>query len=466
MTLTVRVVLRSLIVMALVLTAVAVLIFEIVTVWGRAETDRIARDEADRLVAIFTTEIEKSALSAGEFDQATLATDARQALASYAGGPLHLATISVGDSRLRSDTGPASLIALANSGRLPEPQPGLLRTVASAAGSLRTVDVPVQDESGNTLAVVSVLVPQAETRSATRIVLFGSIGAGLVGLVIGSIALPLVVRRSLKPLKDVTQAVEDISLADLSARVPVPDTGDEVAELATEFNRMIERIAEDEETRRRYLAAISHEVRTPLAIAEGHLEMWETLGPAEGQSASDMARTVQRELERLRRVLDDLLAVARGADDLAVRSEPVFLPDVIDALRSRITGLGHADIEIQAPPPDVVLGDQARIEQALLNLLKNAVEHNPEGTQVVLSTRVEGEHVVFTVADTGSGIAAELRPRVFEPFVTSRDSSADRIAGLGLAVVQSLTRAQGGTVSLDTSPAGTTIEIRLPRALA
>lgn len=466
MTLTVRVVLRSLIVMALVLTAVAALIFEIVTVWGRSETDRIARDEADRLVAIFTTEVAESVQAGAGFDEATLVTDARQALTSYAGGPLHLATISVGDARLRSDTGPASLVALANSGRLPEPQPGLLRTVASDAGSLRSIDVPVEDDAGNTLAIVSVLVPQDETRSATRIVLIGSIGAGLVGLLIGSIALPLVVRRSLKPLKEVTHAVEDISLADLSARVPVPDTGDEVAELASEFNRMIDRIAEDEETRRRYLAAISHEVRTPLAIAEGHLEMWETLGPAEGQSASDMARTVQRELERLRRVLDDLLAVARGADDLAVRSEPVFLPDVIDALRSRITGLGHADIDIQPPPPDVVLGDQARIEQTLLNLLKNAVEHNPEGTHVALSTQVLGDQIVFSVSDNGSGIPTELRPRVFEPFVSSRDSSADRIAGLGLAVVQSLTRAQGGEVRLDTSSSGTTIQIRLPRARA
>jgi len=466
MTLTVRVVVRSLIVMALVLTAVAVLIFEIVTVWGRSETDRIARDEADRLVAIFSTKVEEFAEAGDGFNEASLVTEARQALASYAGGPLHLATISVGDSRLRSDIGPASLIALANSGRLPEPEPGLLRTVASDAGSLRTVDVPVQDTSGNTLAIVSVLVPQGETRAATRIVLFGSIGAGLVGLVIGSIALPLVVRRSLKPLKEVTQAVEDISLADLSARVPVPETGDEVAELATEFNRMIERIADDEETRRRYLAAISHEVRTPLAIAEGHLEMWETLGPAEGQSASDMARTVQRELERLRRVLDDLLAVARGADDLAVRSEPVFLPDVIDAVRSRITGLGHADIEIQAPPPDVVLGDQARIEQTLLNLLKNAVEHNPEGTRVVLATRVEGDQIVFSVSDNGAGIPSDLLPRVFEPFVSSRDASADRIAGLGLAVVQSLTRAQGGSANLDSGAWGTRVEIRLPRALA
>lgn len=454
------------IVMALILTAVAVLIFEIVTVWGRTETDRIARDEADRLVAIFTTEIEESAQSGASLDEVTLITDARQALTGYAGGPLHLATISVGDARLRSDTGPASLIALANSGRLPEPQSGVLRTVASDAGSLRSIDVPVQDGAGNTLAVVSILVPQDETRSATRIVLFGSIGAGLIGLLIGAIALPLVVRRSLRPLKEVTEAVGDISLADLSARVPVPETGDEVAELATEFNRMIERIAEDDETRRRYLAAISHEVRTPLAIAEGHLEMWETLGPADGQSASDMARIVQRELERLRRVLDDLLAVARGAEDLAVRSEPVFLPDVIDALRSRITGLGHANIDIQDPPPDVVLGDQARIEQTLLNLLKNAVEHNTEGTRVELSTRVEGDQIVLAVSDNGSGIPTEILPRVFDPFVSSRDSSADRIAGLGLAVVQSLTRAQGGSVDLRSSLSGTAVEVRLPRAQA
>jgi two-component system, OmpR family, sensor kinase len=466
MTLTARVALHSLTVMALVLTAVAVLMFEIVTVWSRSEIDRIARDEADRLVSIFTLKVEESSLVSTGLDTDTLTTDARQALASYAGGPLHLATILVGDSRLRSDTGPASLIALANSGRLPQPEPGLMRTVDSDAGSLRSIDVPVLDGSGSPLAIVSVLVPQDETRSATRIVLFGSIGAGLIGLAIGSIALPLVVRRSLRPLKEVTQAVEDISLADLSARVPVPPTRDEVAELAMEFNRMIERIADDEDTRRRYLAAISHEVRTPLAIAEGHLEMWETLGPAEGQSTSDMARTVQRELERLRRVLDDLLAVARGSDEVAVRSEPVFLPDVIESLRSRISGLGHANIVIQEPPPDVVMGDQARIEQALLNVLKNAVEHNPSGTCVDLSARVDEDHITFTVKDNGPGIPAELLPRVFDPFVTSRDSHADRIAGLGLAVVQSLTRAQGGFVKLNSNSSGTTVEIALRRALA
>lgn len=466
MTLTVRVVVRSLIVMALVIAAVCILIFEIVTVWGRSEIDRIAQDEADRLVATFSAEIQDTASTGGTLDTPALIADGRQALTSYAGGPLHLATISVGDTRLRSDVGPASLIALANSGRLPEPEPGLLRTVDSGAGSLRSIDVAVQDDAGNDLAIVSVLVPQDETRSATQVVLIGSIGAGLVGLIIGSIALPLVVRRSLRPLKEVTEAVEEISLADLSARVPVPDTGDEVAELAVEFNGMIERIAQDEETRHRYLAAISHEVRTPLAIAEGHLEVWETLGPDEGQSNADMARIVQRELERLRRVLDDLLAVARGADDLPVRQEPVFLPDVIEALRSRITGLGHADIDIEPPPPDVVMGEQARIEQTLLNLLKNAVEHNPEGTRVRLTTKVDGEQVVFTVRDNGPGIPEDLLPRVFEPFVSSRDSNADRISGLGLAVVQSLTRAQGGTVELTSDDAGTVIHVRLPRALA
>ena len=96
----------------------------------------------------------------------------------------------------------------------------------------------------------------------------------------------------------------------------------------------------------------------------------------------------------------------------------MFLPDVIDALRSRITGLGHADIEIQAPPPDVVLGDQARIEQTLLNLLKNAVEHNPGGNPRNAPSRVDGDQIVFSVADDGAGIPAELRPRVFEPFVS------------------------------------------------
>ncbi|HEY7823383.1 MAG TPA: sensor histidine kinase [Acidimicrobiia bacterium] len=101
-----------------------------------------------------------------------------------------------------------------------------------------------------------------------------------------------------------------------------------------------------------------------------------------------------------------------------------------------------------------------------MNLLKNAVEHNPEGTRVRLTTKVDGEQVVFTVRDNGPGIPEDLLPRVFEPFVSSRDSNADRISGLGLAVVQSLTRAQGGTVELTSDDAGTVVHVRLPRALA
>jgi two-component system, OmpR family, sensor kinase len=466
MSMTARIVIRALIVMALALAAVVLLIFEIVTVWGRTEIDRIAQDEADRVIAIFSDQVQASSAAGQSLDAASLVNLARASMATYAGGPSHLALLTVGDTRLRSDTGPAALIALANGGRLPEPTPGILRTVASDAGSLRSIDIPIDDQSGNTLAIVSVLVPQDETRSATQIVLVGSIGAGLVGLLIIGAVLPLVVRRSLRPLKEVTQAAEDISLADLSARVPVPGTSDEVTELAVEFNRMLERIAEDDQTRRRYLAAISHEVRTPLAIAEGHLEVWERLGPTDGQTTTELASDVRRELARLRRVLDDLLAVARGADGVSVRSEPIFVPDVIEAVRARTAGLGHANITIESSPPDVVLGDQARIEQMLLNLLKNAVEHNPPATHVTLATAVEGDWIVFSVRDDGSGIPEELLPRVFEPFVSTRGENADRISGLGLAVVQSLTEAQGGSVELDSSPSGTMIRVRLPRAHA
>lgn len=171
MSLTARIVLRALIVMALALAAVVLLIFEIVTVWGRTEVDRIARDEADRVIAIFSDQIQSSAALNAPFDATSLEDLARSSMASYAGGPAHLALLTVGDTRFRSDTGPAALVALSNAGRLPSPEPGLLRTVASEAGSLRSIDIPIDDQEGNTLAIVTVLVPQDETRSAARIVL-------------------------------------------------------------------------------------------------------------------------------------------------------------------------------------------------------------------------------------------------------------------------------------------------------
>ncbi|HEX5946209.1 MAG TPA: HAMP domain-containing sensor histidine kinase, partial [Acidimicrobiales bacterium] len=237
-----------------------------------------------------------------------------------------------------------------------------------------------------------------------------------------------------------------------------------LGELAREFNRMLDRIEADADERRRIVAAVSHELRTPLAVARGHLELFEDLEPGDARAATEVAATTRAELDRLARIVDDLAAVARGGEEADVAIGPVFAPDVIDDLRSRVAGLGLDGVDIADPPPVVVEADEQRLAQSLLNLVVNATTHTPSGTAVAVTSAVDGDRLSLTVSDDGPGIDPAVRDRVFEPFVTTRDAASRGGRGLGLPVVRSLVEAQGGDVSLTTGESGTIVRIRLPLA--
>jgi signal transduction histidine kinase len=117
---------------------------------------------------------------------------------------------------------------------------------------------------------------------------------------------------------------------------------------------------------------------------------------------------------------------------------------------------------VSAPPAVVVLADGARLEQCLINLVQNAVEHNPAGTSVRIGAVAAADDVRLSVADDGNGIDPAVLPDVFEPFVTTRADRSGRPSGLGLAIVRSLVRAQGGEVTVETGQSGTAAHITLP----
>ncbi|MBR8741201.1 HAMP domain-containing sensor histidine kinase [Nocardiopsis sp. MG754419] len=450
-----RLILRSLLVMVLVLGGVTVLTHELVLASGRADVDHLLREEAELLSTALGDQIPAAAGRDGVVSGPEAEHGARQALAIRPSGARHVSLVHINGVRLQSTGGPSRVAALMRGGDAPVAKPGSVRTVETEIGRLRVLDTTLVDETDGTIAVVT-LVSSLETAhdTAATVLLFTSV-AGAVGLGLGGVALWLVVRRTLRPVREVSVATKAISPTGLATRVPVPDTRDEIAELAGEINGMLARIEGADAERRQYLAAISHEVRTPLAVAEGHLEL---LGGQE-------ARIVRAELVRLRRVLEDLMAVARGGDEVDAERGPVFLPDLFDEVRSRAEALSAREaVTVTDPPPQVLLGDQNRLEQCLANLIGNAIDHNPPGTRVTLSARGTEEEIVLVVRDDGPGIDPDVLPRVFEPFVTTRVGEAGRIAGLGLAVVRSLVRAQGGRVDLDSGPEGTSVTIGLPRA--
>lgn len=452
----------TLAVMAGTLLVAALLTQQLIRVEHRADLDDLLRREATAVRLGLPPQLQAAQGSDGRVVPAEFDVAVQRYLALHPGSPQHLTIVTVGSRRLSTGDGPAEVIELHREGRLPAGPVGLLTTVDSPAGPVRILTAPLQ-VGGQDHGVVTVAGPMApgQAQASQAFVRIGL--ASAIGLLLGGLLLVLALRPALRPVHDLATAARSADLRDLAVRISEPASGDEVAVMAAEFNRMLDRIQTGELQRRQLLAAVSHELRTPLAVARGHLELLETLGPDEGQTAADTAAVVRRELDRLARIVDDLAAITRG--DLAAETarQPVFAPDVLTELQARLAGLDtDAQVSVKPGPPLVLLGDEDRLTQALLALVVNATTHTPPGTGVTVDAVADDHAVAFRVADSGPGIPADLAATVFEPFVTTKPDGPARASGLGLSVVKAVTEAQNGTVDLITGPDGTTVTLTLP----
>ena len=240
--------------------------------------------------------------------------------------------------------------------------------------------------------------------------------------------------------------------------MPPPAMGPEFDQLATAFNGMAERLEASERLRRRLLADIAHEVRTPVATLDAYLEGLEdgvtTLSP----------RTVEvlhAQVLRLTRLAEDLAAVTHAeSGDLRLRTVSTAPAELVAAAvasaRERYAAAG-VDLTDEVAPglPDVVV-DRERIGQVLGNLLENALRHTPAGSSVQVAAGPTERGVVLSVSDRGEGIAAEHLPHVFERFYRA-DDARDRGhggSGVGLAITKALVEAHGGTITATSEGAG------------
>jgi signal transduction histidine kinase len=410
---------------ALTLVIVALLTQQLIEVGYREELDRVLSQELGEVRIGLPRELSNAAGDDGAATTAEIDAAAERYLAVHPGSDRHLMILEIGSRQLGTRDGPPELLGLQRLGTLPAGTLGSLRTVESAAGPLRILSAPLTN-ADRTIGTVTVVGPLSERRDQGRTALVRIALAGGIGLVVGGVILIFAVRRALQPVRALAVAARSVDLSDLKSRVPDQDRQDEVGVMTREFNRMLNRVSEDEEQRQQLLSAISHELRSPLAVARGHLELFETLGARPGYSATDTAAVVRRELDRLGRIVEDLTAINSGDVAGATASEPVFAPDLLDALGDRVEGLDLPDVSLGAAPPVVLLGDEDRLTQALLNLVVNARTHTPAGTRVTVGAETRGELIVFQVSDDGPGIDPTILPRVFEPFVTTKEGGPSR----------------------------------------
>jgi two-component system OmpR family sensor kinase len=292
----------------------------------------------------------------------------------------------------------------------------------------------------------------------------------LVALVAIGIVGYQVAGKLLSPLRSLRRTAQRITETDLSERIPDDQLAskDEVGDLGRTMNAMLDRLSASFDNQRRLLDDAGHELKTPITIVRGHLELIDPHDPTDVIETRDLAID---ELDRMRRLVDEILVLAKARRPDFVQPEPVVVADLLAGVLDKVVALDDRRWLIEATSNQVVTLDPQRITQALIQLVANALRFTQPGSVIALGGRIYGPEVRLWVRDEGTGIAAEDQGRIFERFGRGSDPTGtqppglDDGAGLGLAIVDAIALAHHGRVALSSAVGvGSTFTLCLPRS--
>jgi len=275
--------------------------------------------------------------------------------------------------------------------------------------------------------------------------------------------------RAIRPIKTITSTAQNISASNLSRRISLIETENELGSLAAVLNAMFARLEAAFERQIRFTADASHELRTPLSIIYSHAE----LALARDRSAEEYRKSIEtcfRASKRMKSLVDSLLVLARAdAGKLEIRREELDLSESAEDCLELVRPLAaEKKIQLKSELQSArICGDTFRLAQVITNLLTNAINYNREGGSVTIGVKADGGQAILTVSDTGVGIAQEDQKHLFERFYRVDKARSRELggSGLGLAICRSIVEAHGGRISLASEPGkGTTITASLPIA--
>jgi two-component system, OmpR family, sensor kinase len=320
-------------------------------------------------------------------------------------------------------------------------------TVETSTATIRYLAVPIEGARG----VEGVFVVAASLSSERREVEEAVTLAALVLLSVLLIASTLawvVAGRVLAPLRLLADTARSISESDLTRRIPVSGR-DEIAELARTFNAMLDRLEAAFASQRAFVSDASHELRTPITIVRGHLELMSE----DPDERRETVAVVTDELDRMSRFVDDLLLLAKAERDDFLRVTEVELGALTDELLEKAQALGQRDWRLESRGESVIVADRQRLTQAIMGLAQNAVQHTDDGEPIWLGSAANHREARLWVRDEGPGIMADDQERIFDRFARASDSRRrSEGAGLGLAIVRAIAEAHGGRVTLSSRP--------------
>ncbi len=349
----------------------------------------------------------------------------------------------------------------------PDADAVVLRSAGDPDGEYRALAVTVPQ---GTLVTAISLNPTNDTLNSLRRV---EVLASLAVLLAMGVLVMVVVRRGLRPLRQMAGTADAIASGDLARRVPEQRPETEVGRLGVALNEMLAQIegafaekSASEERLRQFVADASHELRTPLTSIRGYAELLGRGGFADEAGRRKALKRIEEEATRMGGLVEDLLLLAELDRGRPLRAEPVDLQRICaDAVGdSNAVAHGH-HLVLEPGAPVVVLGDGERLAQVAHNLVRNALAHTPPGTEVSVSTGVAATMGYIQVSDNGPGIPRAEVARVFDRFYQSDPSRSATGTGLGLAIVRAIAEALHGTAEvLPTEGTGATLVVKIPLA--
>jgi two-component system, OmpR family, sensor kinase len=365
---------------------------------------------------------------------------------------------------------PGQLAPLVRSGRSHQSA----RTVAlpDAEGGYRAALEPLSMPDGQFTAVAARSVhDEAEMLSNARLAIAIAVPLALLLSALGGW---LLARKSLAPMVIMREQASRIGATNLGQRLPVTTPGDEVGQLSVVINELLERVDRAFVQQRQFMADASHELRTPLAVVQNESSV--ALGRVDRSASEyqDALQVIRSAGRRMARIVDDLFLLARAdTGDLPLRSEPLYLNDLVNecAREARTLAAGRdLRLDVDAATNAPFEGDEMLLRRLVLNLIENAIKYTPSGGRV--DARLSVSHAAYRleVEDTGAGVPAEVRSRIFDRFVRGDGarSHADDFssgAGLGLPIAKWIAQAHGGRIELErTSAAGSLFVLTLPQS--
>jgi signal transduction histidine kinase len=283
-----------------------------------------------------------------------------------------------------------------------------------------------------------------------------------IGVVLTSFLLAwLATGQVLSPLRKLTHTAQAIvSESDLNHRIPKVASGGELADLADVFNRMMDRIQAAFDSQRNFINDAGHELRTPITIIQGHLEL---MGDDPDEQKETML-LVSDELERMNRFVNDLILLAKAERKDFLQIETIELASLINEVYAKVSDLNRRKWHVVNRSEGIITGDRQRLIAALLNLINNAIQHSQTDDLIELGAVMNPTEVRLWVRDTGTGISPEDQRRIFDRFARAANSyRRSEGVGLGLAIVKAIVEAHRGEIELNSQVGvGSTFTLVLP----